>query len=72
MIGATKQVVNFYQRNSFQVRKLRFDQGSSELSTDFLQFLDSQGIEHSPAAVKSQFQNPVEREVQTVNKGVST
>jgi hypothetical protein len=37
-----------------------------------LEYLESQGIDHSPAAVKSQFQNPVEREVQTVNKGVST
>ena len=30
------------------------------------------GIDYSPASVNSQFQNPVEREVQTVNKGVAT
>ena len=29
-------------------------------------------IDYSPASVNSQFQNPVEREVQTVNKGVAT
>jgi hypothetical protein len=72
LIESTKQVSAFYNKHGFQVRKLRFDQGSSELSADFLEYLDSQGIDYSPAAVKAQFQNPVEREVQTVNKGVAT
>ena len=53
LIEATKQVTAFYAKHGFKVHKLRFDQGSSELSADFLEYLESQGIDHSPAAVKS-------------------
>ena len=51
--------------------KIRFDAGSTENALETVQFLETNRIQVNPAAVKSQFQNPVEREVQTLNKGVA-
>ena len=43
----------------------------AENALETVQFLETNRIQVDPAAVKSQFQNPVEREVQTLNKGVA-
>ena len=59
---ALSYVINFYNLHGHVVKKIRFDAGT---------FLSSNRIDVDPAAVKSQFQNPVEREVQTINKGVA-
>ena len=52
--------------------KLRSDAGATENIHDLQKCLSDMDIDYSPAAVNSQFQNPVEREVQTVNKEVAT
>ena len=69
---AIASVTQWYKKQGFPTQKLRFDSGSTETGHEIKQFLSDMGIDYSPAAVNSQFQNPVEREVQTVNKGVST
>jgi len=53
------------------VKEIRFDAGSTENSLSSATFLSSNRIDVDPAAVKSQFKNPVEREVQTINKVVA-
>ena len=65
-------VSQWYQKQGFPIQKLRFDSGSTEKGHEIQKFLSDMGIDYSPAAVNCQFQNPVEREVQTVNKGVAT
>jgi hypothetical protein len=65
-------VTQWYKKHGFITRKLRFDSGSTEKGHLLQEFLTERGIDSSPAAVNSQFQNPVEQEVQTVNKGVAT
>ena len=69
---AITQVTGWYKKHGFPTRKLRFDSGSTEKGQELTQFLAELEIDYSPASVNSQFQNPVEREVQTVNKGVAT
>jgi len=63
-------VIDFYNLHGHVVKKTRFDVGSTENALETVQFLETNRIQVDPAAVKSQFQNPVEREVQTLNKGV--
>ena len=69
---AIASVIKWYKKYGFIVSKLRFDSGATEKGYELKEFLTEQDIDYSPAAVNSQFQNPVEREVQTVNKGVAT
>jgi hypothetical protein len=47
------------------------DAGSTENAIDVIAFLKEHNIEIDPAAPDEQQQNPVEREVQTLTKGVS-
>jgi hypothetical protein len=47
------------------------DAGSTENADDVTAFMVEHGITPEPAAVAEQNQNPVEREVQTLKKGVS-
>ena len=47
------------------------DAGSTENAADVIAFLKEHNIEIDPAAPDEQQQNPVEREVQTLTKGVS-
>jgi hypothetical protein len=68
---ALSYVIDFYNLHGHVVKKIRFDAGSTENSLSSATFLASNRIDIDPAAVKSQFQNPVEREVQTINKGVA-
>jgi hypothetical protein len=69
---AISSVTRWYKKYGFDTKKLRFDSGAVEKGHDVTEFLAGLGIDASPASVNSQFQNPVEREVQTVNKGVAT
>ena len=68
---ALAHVIDFYNLHGHVVKKIRFDAGSTENALETVQFLETNRIQVDPAAVKSQFQNPVEREVQTLNKGVA-
>ena len=69
---AITSVTQWYKKHGFITRKLGFDSGATEKGHPLQEFLTEREIDYSPAAVNSQFQNPVEREVQTVNKGVAT
>ena len=61
-------MIDFYNLHGHVVKKIRFDAGSTENALlETVQFLETNRIQVDPAAVKSQFQNPVEREVQTLN-----
>jgi len=68
---ALAHVIDFYNLHGHVFKKIRFDAGSTENALETVQFLETNRIQVDPAAVKSQFQNPVEREVQTLNKGVA-
>jgi hypothetical protein len=72
LISSLDSVRLFFLSHGHQLAKVRCDSGSSELSVEFNNYLRQHQIQLDPAAVNSQFQNPVEREVQTVNKGVAT
>ena len=69
---AITAVTGWYKKHGFSTRKLRFDSGATEKGHELTAFLAEMEIDYSPASVNSQFQNPVEREVQTVNKGLAT
>ena len=64
-------VTLFYQSYGHSTSVIRFDAGSTENSHLCIQGIQAMGMRADPAAVGSQFQNPVERAVQTLNKGVS-
>jgi len=68
---ALAHVVDFYNLYGHVVKKIRFDAGSTENSNSSAAFLLQHRIEVDPAAPESQFQNPVEREVQTASKGIA-
>jgi hypothetical protein len=72
LISSLDSVCLFFLSHGHHLVKVRCDSGSSELSEEFSKYLLQHHITLDPAAVNSQFQNPVEREVQTVNKGVAT
>ena len=65
-----EEVVRFYNLHFFTVERMRFDSGSTELAGSTTTLLKKLGITPDPAAVATQSQNPVEREVQTLVKGV--
>ena len=50
---------------------MRFDAGKVENSRTTIDFLSTNHITHEPSGVDGQYQNPVERYVQTVDKGVA-
>ena len=57
-------VIDFYNLHGHVAKKIRFDVGSTDNSlSSATSFLSNNRIDVDPAAVKSQFQNPVEREV---------
>jgi hypothetical protein len=66
-------VINFYELHGHVVRKFRFDAGSTESSYGIEEYLNSapRYIEAENANPAKQNQNPVEREAQTLIKGVS-
>ena len=68
---ALSHVIDFYNANGHRVDVMRMDAGSTENADDVTVFMIDHGITPEPAAVGEQNQNPVEREVQTLKKGVS-
>lgn len=64
-------VRSFYMQYGHTMKTLRADSGTVENTADLGISLGTLGITLQPAAPKSQFQNPVERAVQTVTKGTS-
>jgi hypothetical protein len=69
---ALSHVIDFYNANGHRVDVMRMDAGSTENADDVTVFMVDHGITPEPAAVGEQNQNPVEREVQTLKKGVSS
>jgi hypothetical protein len=68
---ALSNVIKFYNSHGHTVLKLRCDAGSTENDESIGAWLASEhGVTVDPAAVGKQNQNPVEREVQTLIKGV--
>jgi hypothetical protein len=68
---ALAHVVDFYNLHGHVVKKIRFDAGSTENAEETVTFLQANRIQVDPCAVKAQYQNPVEREVQTLSKGIA-
>lgn len=70
---ALDNVIHFYHSHQHRVQTIRCDAGSTENDTTIKQYLaHTHQIHIAPAAVDHQEQNPVERTVQTLIKGVST
>jgi hypothetical protein len=70
-LDALQRVITFYNSHGHTVRKLRCDAGSTEADTEVVQHLATHHkIVVDPAGVGKQSQNPVEREAQTLIKGV--
>lgn len=69
---ALAYVIDFYNLHGHTVTKVRFDAGSTENSQSSADFLATNRIGVDPAAPDCQFQNPLEREAQTVSKGIAT
>jgi hypothetical protein len=70
-LNALHMVVLFYQSYGHSPEVIRFDAGSTENAQIVNEGIQAMGMRSDPAAIGSQFQNPVERAVQTINKGVS-
>jgi hypothetical protein len=70
-LDALHMVLLFYQSYGHSPEVIRFDAGSTENAQIVIEGIQAMGMRSDPAAVNSQFQNPVERAVQTINKGVS-
>ena len=66
-----KCLVSRYRHTVMVMKKIRFDAGSTENSAETVIFLKANCIQVDPSAVKSQYQNPFEREVQTFSKGLA-
>ena len=71
LITFVKKLICFAKSFGFAVRRVRFDSGKIENCAKFKEFLALEGIEGCPAATEQQFQNPVERTIQTVKNSVA-
>ena len=70
-LAALQLVINFYNQYGYSVRVIRCDAGSTEADIEVIQSLNKHHHIHvDPAAVEHQNQNPVEREAQTLIRGV--
>jgi len=71
-LAAATEVITFYKYHGHSVSHIRCDAGSSENASDVgASLLQEHNIIMLPASPGHQHQNPVEREVQTLIKGVS-
>ena len=71
LITFLTKLIRFAKSFGFAVRRVRFDAGKIENCDKFQVFLASENIEGCPAATEQQFQNPVERTIQTVKNSVA-
>ena len=70
-MNAVEQVIEFYNSHGFPVEKIRCDAGSTENDSTVVSTLNTKHfIKVDPAAVEHQNQNFVEREAQTLIRGV--
>ena len=70
-ISFVREIVSFAKRFRFVIRRVRFDAGRIENSSEFREFLADNHIEGCPAGTELQNQNPIERYVQTVKNTIS-
>ena len=71
-ILAITDVINFNKINHHQLKTIRFDAGSVNLSHELTQFLIQHDIQPAPAAPEQQQQNPTERYRQIIRKRMAT
>ena len=70
-LSALQLIISYYNSHGHVVRKIRCDAGSTEADASVIAHLATyHKIVVDPAAVGKQNQNPVEREAQTLIKGV--
>jgi riboflavin biosynthesis pyrimidine reductase len=70
-LSALQLVISYYNSHGHVIRKIRCDAGSTEADAAVIEHLATHHkIVVDPAAVGKQNQNPVEREAQTLIKGV--
>ena len=68
---ALQLVIHFYNQYGYSVRIIRCDAGSTEADSEVIRVLNKDHLVHvDPAAIEHQNQNPVEREAQTLIRGV--
>jgi len=65
------KLLEWYAARKFTTKVIRTDAGSSENDEKVISYLAYKGIMIDPAAVNSQFQNPVERAIQTLVRGIT-
>jgi hypothetical protein len=70
-LPALRKVYDFYSRHGWKPRILRTDGGKEEVAANVEAFLVAKQMTREMSAPYSQYQNSVERDVQTVCKGVS-
>jgi hypothetical protein len=66
-----EDMISFYKRYGYEVKNIRTDSGSVEISKDIEEWARTKNINMLPAGVENQNQNPVERDVQIVIKGIA-
>ena len=71
-LAAFQQVRLYFKRYGHVVKKLRFDAGVIENSAIVHDFLSSISVQFDSAAPEAQYQNPVERHLQTLVKKTAT
>jgi hypothetical protein len=72
-LSAIQLVITYYNSHGHSIRKIRCDAGSTEADASVIEHLaNHHKIVVDPAAVGKQNQNPVEREAQTLIKGVGS
>lgn len=70
---SVRMVSAYLKKNSHQMRFLRVDAGAVENATEVqLEISELLGVTIDSAAPECQFQNPVERHIQTLMKGISS
>jgi hypothetical protein len=70
-IQALTSVIRFFKRHGIDVKYLRIDRGSNLISDQVDAFLAENRIIGQSSPAYAQYQNRVEREVQTINKSIS-
>ena len=70
-IEAMNHFIRFANRFRYEVRVVRTDAGSTEMSDTLGAYLSNRGIQVSPAAPEFQRQNPAERKIRTMKEMVA-
>jgi hypothetical protein len=70
-LDALKQILNWYVARGWKPKVLRSDNDTVILSSEIQEYLITMGMVQQNSAPYRQFQNSVERDMQTLQKGVS-